>query len=852
MKSASYFAFILLISVFTLQSSCGTQGKADRNQRTSLFDEGWRFIKDNPTGAENPAFDDSQWRTVDLPHDWSIEDLPDQKEDSVVGPFSRSAVGSLGTGFTVGGTAWYRKSFTIDKADRKKVAYLQFDGIYMNSDVWVNGKHVGNHPHGYTSFWYDITSYLNPAGQPNVVAVQVKNEGRNSRWYSGSGIYRRTWLTLVNPTHIGMWGVYVTTPDVSEKSADIDITTTLTNKYEADAPVTLQVQIIDPSGKSVGSTHNKITLAPGSSSNFTQRISFENPSLWSTENPNLYLAELSVFVNNKTIDKLKTTFGIRSVRFDAVNGFTLNGKSMELKGGCFHHDNGPLGSVAIDRAEERKIELLKNAGFNAIRCSHNPPSPYLLDVCDRMGMLVIDELYDMWEKPKIASIDQMSNNQGKSKVAADDYSKFFKQSWQKDVQDFVVRDRNHPSIIMWSIGNEIPEAADTSGLRIASNLSKEVRKFDPTRAITEAHVDFMSILTGKSGWDKQASHMALLDIAGYNYSYMSYEQDHVKYPDRIIYGSETFPPRSLEDWQMNEKLSHVIGNFKWTAMDYMGESGFGYARLMPEDTKAGKEMGMAAFMVFMNPDSWPIYNAFLGDLDLIGNPKPPSYFQHVVWGNKKVSMFVHRPIPEGMQELTSMWGFPDELKCWNWEGHEGEKMQVHVYTRSKLVKLEVNGKVLGEQVVDDTKSITATFEVPYQPGTLTARCFDNGVETASETIRTVGKPAVIKLTADRSTIKANRNDLSYIMVEVTDAEGNIIPYADDTMINFEISGNGKIAGVGNGNPVDLTSMQQPRKKTWQGRCLAIVQPKGKAGKIVLTAKSDGLTEATVEIVTLKD
>jgi beta-galactosidase len=379
-----------------------------------------------------------------------------------------------------------------------------------------------------------------------------------------------------------------------------------------------------------------------------------------------------------------------------------------------------------------------------------------------------------------------------------------------------------------------------------------VRKFDPTRAITEAHVDFMSILTGKSGWDKQASHMALLDVAGYNYSYMSYELDHVKYPDRIIYGSETFPPRSLEDWQMNEKLSHVIGNFKWTAMDYMGESGFGYPRLISKDTRLNKEMGMAAMMVFMNPDSWPIYNAFLGDLDLIGNPKTPYYYQHVVWGDHKVSMFVHRPIPEGMQELTSMWGFPDEMKCWNWEGHEGEKLQVHVYTRSKLVKLEINGKIIGEQVVDDTKSITATFEVPYEPGTLTARCFDNNVETASETIQTVGKPTVIKLTADRSTIKADRNDLSYVMVEVTDADGNVIPYADDTMINFEISGNGEIAGVGNGNPVDLTSMQQPRKKTWQGRCLAIIRPKGEAGKIVLTAKSDGMTEATVEIVTLKD
>lgn len=816
-------------------SSCN-QVKVNKKVRTALFDDNWRFVKDNPAGAENPSFDDSKWRIVDLPHDWSIEDLPNQNGDSIVGPFSKASIGKMGTGYTIGGTAWYRKSFVIDKADKDKITYLQFDGVYMNSDVWINGKHIGNHPYGYTSFYYDITPYLNLAGQSNVVAVQVKNEGKNARWYSGSGIYRHTWLTLVNQTHIGMWGVYISTPVATEKTAEINVITTLTNSGKENSPVTLQVQIIDPSGKLVGMAKNISVIPSGSSTDIKQRVKLDSPALWSTEKPNLFQAKVTVINENKEMDDVVTTFGIRSIHFDAQTGFTLNGKSMELKGGCYHHDNGPLGSAAIDRAEERKIELLKNAGFNAIRCSHNPPSPYLLDVCDRLGMLVIDEFADMWEKPK---------------VSPEDYSKYIKANWKTDLGSMVLRDRNHPSVIMWSIGNEIPEAADTSGLRIAKSLAAEVHRLDPTRAVTEAMVDFMAFMTGKSGWDKQASHMALLDVVGYNYRFMDYEKDHVKYPNRIIVGTETMPPLSFENWQAVEDLPYVIGNFSWTAMDYLGEAGTGIPRLVdiPTGKSAAGSNPMAALMQFFSPDSWPMFVNFQGDLDLIGNPKTPYYYQHVVWRENKVEMFVHKPIPAGKKEITSLWGFPDELKSWNWPGHEGEKMQVHVYTRSKLVKLELNGKPVGEQAVDDNKTITASFEVPYEPGTLTARCFDDSMETASETIKTVGKPAAIRLKADRSAIKADRNDLSYIMVEITDAEGNIVPYANDVLVNFEVIGNGEIAGVGSGSPTDMSSFQQPRKKTWQGKCLAILRPKGEPGKITLNAKADGLQESSVEITT---
>ena len=845
-----HLSIIATLIAVSIGNSLWAKIQPQQKPRTLSFDPDWRFIKANPSGAEKPSFDDSGWRTLDLPHDWSIEDLPDQNDDSTIGPFSKAAISKMGTGYTIGGTAWYRKTFFIDKADSNKKAYLQFDGVYMNSDVWVNGKHVGNNLYGYTSFWYDITSMLNTPGQPNVVAVRVKNEGLNARWYSGSGIYRHTWLTLANPVHVAPWGLSATTPEVSEEKAKIEIVTNVINSSNNKLPVRYLIKLIDPSGKGVANSDMQSNVSAGTSLELKGVITVENPALWSLEKPNLYRAEVQLIVNNAIQDQVSTAFGIRSIGFDAQRGFTLNGKNIELKGGCFHHDNGPLGAAAIDRAEERKVEILKKAGFNAIRTSHNPPSPYLLDACDRLGMLVIDEAFDMWKKSKMEmAVSFFGQKEGNYTIT--DYSKFFKESWQRDLQSMVLRDRNHPSIIMWSIGNEIMEAADTSGLRIAKQLANEVRKYDKSRAVTEGMVDMGPMLGGKSTWNDGAPHMVLLGVVGYNYGLQRYQEDHQKYPQRIMYASESLPSLSLQNWQTVETLPYVIGNFTWTAMDYIGEAGTGVPRLLDALPEGAQRNPMAEIMVFFNFDSWPMFVNFQGDIDLIGNPKPAYYYQHVVWRDQKLSMFVHKPIPSGKRELVSPWGFPDELKSWNWQGHEGEKMQVHVYTRSKLVRLELNGKPIGEQTIDENKSITASFEVPYQAGTLTARCFDNGIETASETIQTLGAPSAIRLSPDRSKIKANRNDLSYVMVDIVDSQGNVLPFADNVLVNFEISGNGEIVGVGSGSPTDMSSFQQPRKKTWQGKCLAIVRPKGDAGKIVLTAKAEGLKTGVAEIFTGK-
>ena len=798
------------------------QAQNSSSSRTQSFDNDWSFKKDSVTsGPEKPNFDASSWRKVDLPHDWSVEDLPNQIPDSIVGPFIKSSPGSTFDGFTSVGKAWYRKSFVVNKAEEGKNIYIQFDGVYMNSDVWVNGHHLGNHPYGYTPFYYDLTPFLNPISEENIIAVQVKNEGKNSRWYAGSGIYRHVWLTIVNPLHVDVWGVHVSTPKVSKSSAEVQLVTTVKNTGKRDALFTVQTQLIDKNGKVAGVTKSNSTVKAGDKTDVTQKIELENPKLWSTQNPNLYRAKVTIFENNKETDIVNTTFGVRDIKIDVQHGLLINGVSTKLKGGCIHHDYGPLGAAAIDRAEERKIELLKGNGFNAIRLSHNPPSQQFLDLCDRMGMLVIDEAFDAWEKTKFE----------------DDYHLYFKEWWNKDLTNMIVRDRNHPSIILWSIGNEIRERADSAGLEITKMLKKRVQELDNTRMVTEAVCDFWDARRTYNWEEHTPAIFNILDVGGYNYMFGKYESDHQKYPERIMYGAESYPLKTLENWQLIEKTPYIIGDFVWTAMDYRGEAGCGFSTLVPASQTKKR--------VFLK---WPWFNAFCGDLDFVGDKKPQSFYRDVVWRRSKIEMFVQKPIPDGMKEIVNDWGWPDVLKCWSWAGQENTKMNVVVYTRCQSVKLELNGKVIGEQKVPEN-SITVTFDIPYQAGTLVAKGYNNGTETASSTLKTTGAPAAIRLKSDRSKIKANRNDLSYVAVEIVDAHGNLITNAEDIEVNYTIIGNGEIAGVGNGNPIDVSSFQLPKKKIYHGKGLAIIRPKGAAGKIILTAKAKGLKDASIMIIT---
>jgi beta-galactosidase len=536
------------------------EGRAQSARMQTLFDSGWKFFRGDAAMGEKESVNDADWRAVELPHDWSIEDLPDQS-DSVIGPFTTKSIGATATGYSVGGTAWYRKHFTLNNNSNKNVQ-IYFDGVYMNSDVWINEHHLGNHPYGYTAFYYDITPYLKQSGE-NILAVRVRNEGKNSRWYSGSGIYRHVWLTVTNPVHIEQWGVFITTPKVSANAATINVVTNLTGFENLSGlnDLKLRTQILDAKNKIVASTETNVPISQLPNIPVSQSIGLTHPSLWSPESPYLYHVVSEIIQGGKPIDNVITAFGVRSIEISAEKGFLLNGHSIELRGGCVHHDNGPLGAATIDRAEERRIELLKQFGFNAVRTSHNPPSQQFLDACDRLGMIVIDEAFDQWERPK----------------NPEDYHLYFDTCWKKDIDAMVLRDRNHPSVIFWSIGNEINERADSSGLIIAKKLIDRVRLSDTTRPITEAICHFWDHPGYR--WDTTVAAFALLDVGGYNYLWRQYEQDHQKYPQRIMMGTESFPLEAFENWQQVEQHPYVIGDFVWTAMDYIGETGIGHTGL---------------------------------------------------------------------------------------------------------------------------------------------------------------------------------------------------------------------------------------------------------------------------------
>jgi len=782
--------------------------------RILSFDSGWRFTRDSITGAEQPDFNDSKWRSLDLPHDWSIEDIPQQKPGVTIGPFSKESPGDMATGHIIGGTGWYRKTFTLDKAYKGKSISIYFQGAYMETDVWVNGHHVGDHKYGYTSFYFDITKYCNPVSKPNVVAVRVVNYGKNSRWYSGSGIYRHVQLIATEPVHIAQWGVYITTPEVSGKSATVAVQTNVANETGKKAIVSVQTSLLDKFGKEVGRTTSSGIVEADSNVNILQDITVKTPKLWSLATPNLYSAKVTVSVAGKVKDVTASPFGIRKLSFSVDKGFLLNDKPVKLHGGCVHHDNGVLGSATIDRAEERKIELLKANGFNAIRCSHNPPSEKFLEICDRLGMLVIDESFDQWEKGK----------------NPDDYHRFFDAWWKKDFSSMVLRDRNHPSIILWSVGNEIDERAEPSGTKIVKGFKEVLQKLDPSRLITEAVNDPWDHPGNK--WDYTAPAFALLGVSGYNYQWWEYENDHKKYPQRIMMGTESVPKEAAQNWNLVEKHPYVIGDFVWTAIDYLGESGIGH-------TTCKEEKGN-------NLMPWPWFNAYCGDIDLIGDKKPQSYYRDAVWRRTKIAMAVHTPLADSCKEAVSYWGWPDEMLSWTWPGNEGKLMHINVYSRAAKVRLLLNGKMIAEKKPDSL--FTAKFDLPYAPGELKAVAVAGNKEVGHFSLQTAGKAARIQLVPDRAKIKASRNDLCYVKVLVIDDKEQVVPNAD-IPIKFKITGKGELEGTGSANPSEMESFRQSKHHTFRGKCLVVLRPTGTAGNITLEASAPGLISAKTVIST---
>ena len=798
-KAARLFCPAIFLSLLTISGFAQGRTVAD-------FDKGWHFHLGNVDNGEKNSLNDAGWRSLNLPHDWSIE-----------GKFDKDNPATPEGGALPGGIGWYRKTFTVPAASKNKLVYIDFDGVYQKSDVWINGHHLGFRPNGYISFRYELTPYLNFGGQ-NTIAVKVDNSVQpNSRWYSGSGIYRNVWLVTTNKVAIDNWGTYVTTTDVSTKAATVNLKVKIKN-HDRSTAITIKTVIYDAGGKAVSAAGEIVakTDLKDTVISSNQNITVKSPTLWSVEHPYLYKVVTTVLADNKIADVYTTPLGIRYFNFDVDKGFSLNGKPMKILGVCNHHDLGSLGAAINTRALERQLQILKAMGCNGIRTSHNPPAPELLDLCDKMGFIVMDEAFDCWEWKK----------------ATYDYHLYFKEWHKRDLEDQILRDRNHPSVMIWSIGNEIPQQSDTSALRLAPELAGIVHSLDTTRPITTAN--------DNPGKNNKIIQSGAIDLIGYNYHEFDYAGFHDRYPGKKFIATETtsgletrghydmpsdsvrvWPARwdkpftdgnpdntvSAYDnvrpawgsthevtWKVMKKYDFLSGMFIWTGFDYLGEP---------------------------TPYKWPSRSSFFGIVDLAGFPKDVYYMYQSEWTDKAVlHIFPH----------------------WNWQ--PGKMIDVWAYyNHADEVELFLNGKSLGvkKKAGDD---LHIMWRVKYEPGTLKAVSRKDGKVVLTREIHTAGKPAKIELVADRKNIKADGKDLSFITVKILDKDGNLVPDADN-LVNFKINGEAFIASVDNGDENSHDSFKVNYRKAFNGLALAIVQAKEKAGSVTFTATSKGLPTATL-------
>ncbi len=774
-------------------------------RKVDNFCKSWKFHLGEVSNGQEPGLDDSQWRLLDLPHDWSIE-----------GEFSNDHPATPSGGALPGGIGWYRKTFTAPDSKKERLAFIDFDGVYCNSEVWINGHYLGKRPYGYISFRYELTPFLKYGEENNVLAVKVDNSHQpNSRWYSGSGIYRNVWLATTEKIYVDHWGTFVTTPEVGEQSASISVRTRARNASQRDQAVTLKTVLLDQAGKRIGVATSEKVVQKDSTFEFIQNLTVNDPTLWSIENPYLYRAVSYVECNGKLCDEYETTFGIRTFSFDVEKGFFLNGKPVKIKGVCNHHDLGCLGAAVNTRALERQLEILKAMGCNGIRTSHNPPAPELLDLCDKMGFVVMDEAFDVWKKKKTAY----------------DYHLFWDDWHRRDLEDMVLRDRNHPSVFIWSIGNEIPEQGDSTGVTLSKELAAIVRNLDMTRPITAAcNHPWPGNSLIKSG---------ALDLIGINYHHEEFASFLKTFPGQKFIGAETnsalatrgsydmpsdkirrWPPRwdlpltegnpdytcsaydncsapwgstHQETWPLIKKHDFLSGMFIWTGFDYLGEP---------------------------TPYSWPARSSYFGIVDLAGFPKDSYYFYQSEWTDKPVlHIFPH----------------------WNWNA--GDTVDIWAYTNFEEVELFLNGPSLGtKQKTGDVCQLV--WRVPFAPGKLKAIGRAAGQKALTREIKTAGKPDRIILEPDRNRIKADGLDLSFITVKVVDAEETLVPRADN-LVQFEIQGEGKIVGVDNGLQTSHEPFEANQRKAFNGMCLVVLQSNGKAGSISLKATAEGLRSASV-------
>ena len=817
-----------LISAFESAANAQTGDAADGAPRIrETFDFGWKFSKGDTPGAQQPDFADSGWRSVDLPHDWSIE-----------GPFGEHEPSSGQGGYLPTGIGWYRKQFRAPDSYRDRKVLIEFDGVYENSEVWINGQYLGKRPYGYVPFAYDLTPHVRFGGN-NVIAVKVDNSHQtNCRWYSGSGIYRHTWLLATHRVHVAHWGTFVTTPHVSEAVAIVQVKTRVRNESAAVIRCTLVTNLFDSKGMGVGDAESAQEIASNGEYEFVQEIKVEKPNLWSVESPLLYQVRSSARVDDTVVDQYNTPIGIREAVFDSDRGFLLNGEPVKLNGVCLHHDGGSLGAAVPERVWERRMEILKEMGCNAIRTSHNPFAAEFLDLCDRMGFLVMNEAFDEWRVPK-------------GQIGPNGYSRYFDEWHERDLKNFIHRDRNHPCVVLWSAGNEIGDQSDPRGAETLQALLDIFHREDPTRLVT-AGCD--RIASDPPSNTARAEFLARLDVVGYNYvdrwrdrREKYYSIDRESFPRRRVIGTESSSMSGIRGdysalfrtdeaavpfwrmvrgrdidveqlWRFVKIHDYVAGDFMWTGIDHLGEA------------------------------RWPMKGSPAGVIDMCGFKKDGFYFYQSQWVNKPVlHVFPH----------------------WNWKGKEGEFIPVTCYTNCDTVELFLNGRSIGvkgyalprlgmegrygnyparARVLRTTADLHLSWDVPYEPGTLKAVGVRDGKTVATVEISTAGEPAALAMTVDRDAIAADRRDVAHCIVQIVDADGRPAPTAGNE-VTFAIEGEAKLIGVDSGDPASHEDYRSNRRKAFNGLCVAIVQSTAKAGAVRISATSPGLKPASFSLAT---
>lgn len=788
---------LLAITLLTIACGSGAANEpgAESAGTRALVDD-WRFHKGEAPGAGAESFDDADWRRVDLPHDWSIE-----------GPKRKNNPGGSRLGYFPTGIGWYRKHFSLSPSEQDKKVFVQFDGVYRNSEVWINGHSLGRRPYGYTSFQLDLTPHITFGGE-NVLAVRVDNASQpSSRWYTGSGIYRPVRLQITDRLHVKHWGTTITTPEVSRRQALVRVVTEVINEHDTPQEFTLVTRIIGPERSAVTEATETRELSPGEDVAFNQTLTAPAPKLWSIEHPEMYAVETQITRREQVVDARRTPFGIRQIALDNDRGFLLNGERVKLKGVNLHHDAGCLGAAVPKRAWRRRLEILKSLGCNAIRTSHNPPAPELLNLCDRMGFLVIDEAFDKWGKPYVRSFPQWG---------------------MTDLADMIRRDRNHPSIVMWSVGNELENQGDSSFLKQLDLLVERARETDPTRPVTVALRP--KAVDGERMTREVVRIASRVDAISCNYQEQWFDDYRRADPEILVIGSEIYPYYRgrgdnykafypVNPWLDAHKHDYVLGSFYWTGIDYLGEAVAG----------------------------WPFHGWNGSLIDTCGWVRPVGQLAKSFWSDRPM---VHIAVMDESLDVPAPtkdhWGWPKMASHWNLPLPKGDKVKVVTFTNCEEVELFVNGVSQGRKRLDSFEDRVIAWEVPYAPGVIQARGVNQEEVEATHELRTAGDPVRMRLNVDRDSLRADGRDLCYVDVEITDESGVLTPAADD-LVHFSIKGPGRIIGVDNGDLTSNEPYQANSRHAHYGRVQAVVQATRGAGRIVLGVTAAGLPPQSITI-----